>query len=304
MGVLVVGSVAFDSVKTPFGEARDILGGAATYFSLAASFFTEVSLVGVVGSDFTDEHVQVLSGKGIDLRGLERVPGKTFRWAGEYSYDLNNRTTLDTQLNVFATFKPRVIPEYQALEYVFLGNIDPALQRDVLRQIKRPKLVGLDTMNYWIEGHLPSLHETLKRVDLLIINDSETRQLTQEHNLLKAARRVQQLGPKTLVIKRGEYGVLLYHAGHWFSAPAFPLEEVFDPTGAGDTFAGGLMGYLAAADSQTPADLKKAIVFGSVLASFTVEEFGVQRLARLTYPEITERYRQFKALTHFEDIPT
>lgn len=303
MGILVVGSVAYDSVKTPFGEAPEILGGSATYFSIAASFFTEVSLVGVVGSDFRDEHVQLLSSKGVDVRGLERVPGKTFRWSGEYSYDLNNRTTLDTQLNVFADFKPRIIPEYQTLEYVFLGNIDPALQRDVLAQIRKPRLVGCDTMNFWIEGRFESLLQTLRHVDILVINDGETRQLAREHNLIKAARKIQAMGPRTLVIKRGEYGVIMFHEGHWFSAPAFPLEEVFDPTGAGDTFAGGFMGYLASAQNLTAEHLKKAIIFGSVMASFNVEEFGVNRLTRLTYPEVLERYRQFKSLTHFEDIP-
>ncbi|MBI1746222.1 MAG: sugar kinase [Acidobacteria bacterium] len=302
MGILVVGSVAFDSVKTPFGEAPEILGGSATYFSMAASFFTEVSLVGVVGDDFGNEHVRLLSTKGIDLRGLERVPGKTFRWAGEYSYDLNNRTTLDTQLNVFADFKPRIIPEYQTLEYVFLGNIDPTLQRDVLRQIRKPVLVGCDTMNFWIERQYDSLIETLKFVDILVINDGETRELARESNLIKAARKIQALGPRTVVIKRGEYGVLMFNDGLWFSAPAFPLEDVFDPTGAGDSFAGGFMGYLAAARGLDAAYLKKAIIFGSVMASFNVEEFGVNRLTRLTYPEVIERYRQFKALTHFEDL--
>lgn len=302
MGILVVGSVAFDSIKTPFGEAKEILGGSATYFSVAASFFSEVNLVAVVGDDFKDKHLEVFTSKGIDVRGLERVPGKTFRWAGEYSYDLNNRTTLDTQLNVFADFQPKIIKEYQDADYVFLGNIDPELQRGVVRQTKKPKLVACDTMNFWIEGRYESLVETLKCVDVLIINDSETRQLANEFNLIKAARVIQAMGPRTLVIKRGEYGVLMFNRSSWFSAPAYPLEEVFDPTGAGDAFAGGFMGYIAATNDSDEVNLKKAIIFGSVMASFSVEEFGLNRLLKLTYPEIKERYSAFKLLTHFEDV--
>lgn len=303
MSILVVGSVAFDSVKTPFGQASEILGGSATYFSISASYFTNVNLVAVVGDDFTEKHVEVLTSRGVDIRGLERTAGRTFRWSGEYDYNLNTRRTLDTQLNVFANFKPKIINEYRSAEYVFLGNIDPDLQRDILKQARRPKLVACDTMNYWIEGKFESLLETLKYVDVLLVDESETRQLTREYNLVKAARKVLAMGPKVLVIKRGEYGVLMFSRNISFSAPAYPLEEVFDPTGAGDSFAGGFLGYLAACDNvEDEANLKKAIIFGSVMGSFCVEEFGVKRLLALTYPEITERYREFKRLTHFEDL--
>ncbi len=302
MAILAVGSVAFDSIKTPFGRAEMVLGGSASYFSVAASYFTEVKVVAVVGEDFTDKHFETLASKGIDLRGLERVPGKTFYWACEYDYDLNNRRTLQTDLNVFADFQPRIIEPYRNTKYVFLGNIDPVIQLDVLRQVNRPELVACDTMNYWIERKYRELTETLRRVDVLIVNEAETRELAREYNLLKAARHIREMGPRTLVVKRGEYGVLVFNEAWRFSAPAFPLEEVFDPTGAGDAFAGGFMGYLTSAASYDEESLKRAAIFGSVMASFTVEEFGLKRLASLTMPEITERYREFKRLTHFEDI--
>jgi sugar/nucleoside kinase (ribokinase family) len=303
MGILVVGSVAFDSVKTPFGSREDVLGGAATYFSIAASYFTEVSIIGVVGEDFPEEHVALLRQKGIDLSGLERRPGRTFRWKGEYSLDMNTRTTLDTQLNVFADFSPNLPISHRSKEYLFLGNIDPDLQRSVLQQMKRPKLVACDTMNYWIENKRDSLLKTLSLVDLLVINDAETRQLADEPNLIRAARRILTWGPKALVIKRGEYGVFMINADSVFIIPAFPVEEVLDPTGAGDSFAGGLMGYLAAAGTYDDAALRKAIVFGSVMASFNVMDFGPRVLGNLTYPEIESRYREFRKISFFEDFP-
>jgi len=302
MGILVVGSVAFDSVKTPFGARDDILGGTATYFSIAASYFTDVSVVAVVGDDFPEEHLRFLQQRGIDLSGLERRKGKTFRWKGEYGFDLNSCTTLDTQLNVFAQFSPKLSMSHQTKEYLFLGNIDPDLQRSVLQQMSRPKLVACDTMNYWIENKRDSLAKTLSLVDLLVINDSETRQLADDPNLIRAARKILLMGPSTLVIKRGEYGVLMFSNQSIFGMPAYPIEDVLDPTGAGDSFAGGLMGYLAAAGNWSDASLRRAVVFGSVMASFNVTDFGPAHLGGLTFTEIEARYREFRKLAHFEDI--
>jgi sugar/nucleoside kinase (ribokinase family) len=303
MGILVVGSVAFDSVKTPFGSQEDVLGGSATYFSIAASYFSDVSIVAVVGEDFPEEHVTFLRKKGIDVSGLERAKGKTFRWKGEYGIDLNTRTTLDTQLNVFADFSPKLLNSHRSQEYLFLGNIDPDLQRSILEQMKKPKLVACDTMNYWIENKRKSLLKTLSMIDLLVINDSETKELADEPNLIRAARRVLAFGPKMLVIKRGEHGVLMFGAHSIFSIPAFPIEEVLDPTGAGDSFAGGLMGYLAAVGVHDDAAMRRAVVFGSVMASFDVMDFGPGNIGDLTYPEIESRYREFRKLSYFEDIP-
>jgi sugar/nucleoside kinase (ribokinase family) len=302
MGLLVVGSVAFDSVKTPFGEAEDVLGGSATYFSTSASYFTEVSLVAVVGEDFPEKHINFLKMRHIDTSGIERREGKTFRWKGEYGYDLNEAHTLATELNVFEQFKPSIPKQYKKFEVVFLANIDPDLQRDVLEQVDSPKLIAADTMNFWIQGKKDSLIETLKLVDILIINDAEVRQLTGEHSLVKAAREVLSLGPKTLVVKRGEYGVLLFTKDSIFSAPAYPLEEVFDPTGAGDTFAGGFMGYLANTMDFSEAAMRRATVMGSVMASFNVEDFSLNRIRELDYKEIETRFREFRKLAHFENL--
>jgi len=302
MGILVVGSVALDSVKTPFGQKDEILGGAATYSGVAASYFADVSMVAVVGDDFPKEHVEFLRRKGIDTSGLQCEKGSTFRWKGEYSADLNTRTTLETQLNVFADFSPKLLSSHCSQEYVFLGNIDPDLQRSVLEQMNQPKLVACDTMNYWIEGKRPSLLTTLSKIDLLIINDEEARQLAAEQNLFKAARIILEMGPKILVIKRGEYGALLFNSGSIFSIPAFPVEEVLDPTGAGDSFAGGLMGYLAASGECDDEALRKAVAFGTVMASFNVMSFGPQQLGDLTYTEIESRYREFRKIVIFEDI--
>ncbi len=302
MSILVVGSVAFDSVETPFGKVDEVLGGSATYFSTSASFFTGVDLVAVVGEDFPAEHVDFLKSRDINLAGLQRAAGATFRWKGRYEYDLNEAHTLDTRLNVFESFQPELPAGFEEAEYVFLANIDPELQLDVLQQVKSPKLVACDTMNFWIEGKREALVKTLAHVDLLIINDAETRQLAGEPNLVKAARIIQQMGPQTLVVKRGEYGVIMFRGESIFAAPAYPLESVFDPTGAGDTFAGGFMGYLTASDDLSDANLRQAIIFGSVMASFTVEKFSLDRLKILQYQEIRERFRLFKQLTHFEDL--
>jgi len=302
MQILVVGSVAYDTVRTPFGEVTEVLGGSAAYFSVAAAFFADVRLVAVVGEDFAEEHLQLLRERGVDLEGLSRVPGRTFRWRGEYGFDLNEAKTLETHLNVFATFRPRIPPAYRESEVVFLANIDPDLQREVLGQVVAPRLVAADTMNFWIMGKPESLRETLKQVHTLLINDAEARMLAGESNLVKAARKLLSWGPQSLVIKRGEYGALMFSDGWWFSAPALPLEQILDPTGAGDSFAGGYLGYLANTGNFSLDNIRKAVIMGSVMASFAVEDFSLNRLTRLTYPEIEARYREFKALAHFEDI--
>jgi len=302
MSILVVGSVAYDSVETPFGRAERVLGGSSSFFSVAASFFAPIMLVGVVGEDFGKEQVQVFEERGVDLRGLERAEGKTFHWGGRYSYDLNARETLFTHLNVFESFKPKIPEAYRNAEIVFLGNIDPGLQRDVLKQVARPQLVACDTMNFWIAGKLEELKKTLKLVDILLINDAEVRELSGEWNLVKAARAVRALGPKTLVVKKGEHGVVMFSEAGSFAAPAYLLEEVFDPTGAGDTFAGGFLGYLASSGSEGDEALRRAVIMGSTLASFSVEAFSLDRLRTLNREQIDERFRMFKRLTHFESI--
>src|SRR5262249_5150775 len=300
--ILVVGSVAFDSLKTPFGNADEILGGSATYFSVAASYFSPVRVVAVVGSDCSQKEFNVFQKHKIDTAGLAQVPGRTFRWKGEYGYDLNEARTLDTQLNVFETFKPAIPEAYRKSEYVFLGNIDPELQLSVLEQIERPRVVACDTMNFWIKGKLEAVKRTIAHVDILIINDAETRMLANQPNLVRAARTIMDMGPKTLIVKRGEYGVLMFHGKSIFGAPAFPLEDVYDPTGAGDTFAGGFMGALAHEGEITERAFRRGIIFGSVMASFDVEKFSLERLTNLTRAEIDTRFRQFKHLTHFEEF--
>jgi len=296
-----VGSVAFDALESPYGKVDRTLGGAATYFAVAASFFTAVSLVGIVGDDFTPEDEKIFRGRNIDTDGLERAEGKTFFWAGRYSQNLNERVTLATELNVFAEFKPRLPQQYRTSKYVFLANIAPDLQRDVLHQVKkRPKIAALDTMNYWIERSNTELRETLKHVDILMINDSETRELSSEHNLLRAAKNIFKMGPTTLVVKRGEYGAMMVDKRGIFCVPAFPLEEPHDPTGAGDSFAGGFMGYLAGCEDKNDASLRRAMVYGSVLGSFTVEKFGLDRLRHLKRSEIHARARHFAKLTQFK----
>jgi len=296
-----VGSVAFDALESPYGKVDRTLGGAATYFAVAASFFTPVSLVGIVGDDFTPEDEKIFRGRNIDTDGLERAGGKTFFWAGRYSQNLNERVTLATELNVFAEFKPRLPQQYRTSKYVFLANIAPDLQRDVLHQVKkRPKIAALDTMNYWIERSNAELRETLKHVDILMINDSETRELSSEHNLLRAAKNIFKMGPTTLVVKRGEYGAMMVDKRGIFCVPAFPLEEPHDPTGAGDSFAGGFMGYVAGCEDKSDASLRRAMVYGSVLGSFTVEKFGLDRLRHLKRSEIHARARHFAKLTQFK----
>jgi sugar/nucleoside kinase (ribokinase family) len=302
MSILVVGSVAFDALQTPFGKIDRCIGGSATYFSVAASFFTEVSLVAVVGDDFTEEDASIFKGRNINTDGLQRVGGaKTFFWSGEYGYDLNVAHTRDTQLNVFADFAPRLSEVQKKADVLFLANIHPELQLDVLHQAERPRLVALDTMNLWIATKRAELERVLREVDLVIINEGEVRQFTNEAGLIKGARAILALGPKTLVIKRGEYGVLMVTNDAIFAAPAYPLENVFDPTGAGDTFAGGFLGYLASRAEVHDRELRRAIVFGAVLASFTVEKFSLDRLREITLNDIHERYQDFRALTRFDD---
>ena len=302
MSILVVGSVAYDTIETPFGRADRVLGGSASFFSMAASFFAPVALVGVVGADFAEADVATLRARDVDLEGLERQDGKTFEWHGRYSYDLNSRETLRTDLNVFEFFEPRIPAAYRKARHVFLGNIDPVLQRGVLDQIEKPDIVACDTMNFWISGKLEDLRETLARVDVLLINDAEARQLSGEWNIVKAAAAIRALGPAILVIKKGEHGVLMFSEHGLFAAPAYPLEQVFDPTGAGDSFAGGFLGYLASAGGRDDGMLRRAVVMGSALASFSVEAFGVDRLKKLKRDEIAERYRLFKRLTHFDAL--
>jgi len=300
--LLVVGSVALDTVQTPFGQVEDVLGGSATYFSTAASYFTSVDLLAVVGEDFPDTHVTFLKSRGIDLTALERRPGKTFRWKGEYTYQMNEAHTLDTKLNVFETFRPKIPESHRAPSMLFLGNIDPELQLDVLRQVKRPALVACDTMNFWIERKREALWKVLEQVDVLIVNDAEARALGGHSSLVQAGKTILARGPKHLIVKRGEYGVLMFNHKQTFGAPAFPLEQARDPTGAGDTFAGGFVGYLAATGNVSEAAFRQAVIFGSVMASFTVEAFSLDRLRVLDYKEIEARFREFKRLTHFEDI--
>lgn len=301
MSILVVGTVAFDSIKTPFGEKSRILGGSATYFSVAASFFTDVRLVAVVGADFGPKDEAVFTERGVDISDLERVAGqRSFHWKGEYGFDLNVAKTLDTQLNVFAEFKPKLSAAALETPYLFLANVQPNLQVEVRKQVSA-KLVAADTMNYWIKNTPDGLIEMLKHIDLLIINDSEARELAGEPNLVRAARKILSMGPQRLVVKRGEYGAAMFTSESYFATPAYPLEQVFDPTGAGDSFAGGFMGYLAAIDSTDDAAIRRAIIYGSVMASFNVEEFGCERMRRLTHDEINSRFRELRAFTHFEE---
>jgi sugar/nucleoside kinase (ribokinase family) len=292
MSLLVVGSVAFDAIETPFGKRDRVLGGSATHFSIAASFFTDVRVVGVVGDDFTADEERVFEQRDIDIADLERIPGgKSFFWKGRYDYDLNTAHTLETRLNVFADFKPKLSQASKESRLVFLGNIQPALQLDVLGQVKGAELVALDTMNLWIDTARESLVETIGGVDLVIINDAEARQLAEEPSLIKAARKILAWGPSALITENS-----------YFAIPAYPLESVFDPTGAGDTFAGGFMGYLASQDLIDEPSMRRAMIFGSVLASFNVEEFGTERVQRLTEEEINGRFRSFKQMTYFEDV--
>lgn len=299
MSILVVGSVAFDDIKTPLGERRNILGGSATYFSLSASFFSTVNLVAVVGSDFPDKYFKLFKDKGIDLTGLVVAKGNTFRWEGEYGWDFNNAKTISTCLNVFATFNPRIPKEYKNSKYLFLANIDPQIQKAVLHQVVRPKLVACDTMNHWITSKREYLLKFLKKVDLFFLNDAEARQLSGENNLLKAAKAMFRFGPKRVIVKKGEHGALLFSPNSIFCVPAFLLEEVIDPTGAGDTFAGGVMGYLAKAGKINEESLRKALVYASVMATFAVEDFGPWKLTSIVRADINRRFKEFKKITYF-----
>lgn len=299
--LVVVGSVALDSVKTPFGQVTEALGGSATYFAYAASFFTQVRMVAAVGAEFPREHLSLLDQRGVDISALQVVAGKkTFRWAGEYGFDLNEARTLDTQLNVFAEFKPVLPAAFKKAGFLFLANIDPELQLDVLRQMEQPHLTALDTMDFWIEGKREALLRVLAEVDVILINDAEARMLAREPNLVKAARSIIDLGPRVVVVKRGEYGSLLVSDGQFFFAPAYPLESVFDPTGAGDTFAGGFMGYLAQHGTVDSAAVRRAMVLGAVMASFIVEDFSLERLKRLDPKEIEQRFDVVREMVRFE----
>ncbi|MBI2987381.1 MAG: sugar kinase [Deltaproteobacteria bacterium] len=299
MSVVVVGTVAFDSIETPSGFAERVLGGSASYFAVAASFFSPVKIVGVIGEDFPEEHLAIFSRHGVDLEGLRRENGETFHWRGRYHEDLNVRDTVELHLNVLAGFRPRLPESYRDAEYVFLGNIDPVMQMEVLNQLRRIRLVACDTMDHWIQGSGDELRRVMGKIGMLIINDSEARLLSGEHNIVRAARAILKMGPKVVLIKRGEYGVLQFSDSSMFATPAYPLEEVFDPTGAGDSFAGGFLGHLARSRDHSQSGLRRAIVYGSVVASFTVEDFGLKRLTNLSLAEIEERYRRFTDLTNF-----
>jgi sugar/nucleoside kinase (ribokinase family) len=299
MSVLVVGTVAFDSIETPFGSAERILGGSASYFALGASFFTPVRIVGVVGGDFPQDYVDIFTQRKIDIEGLQRARGDTFHWRGRYHEDINLRDTIELHLNVLAGFEPKLPESYRDTDYVFLGNIAPSMQLEVLDQIRRLKLVVLDTMDHWIRESQQDLRKVLERIEMLVVNDSEARLLSGYDNIVKAARAILKMGPKMVLIKRGEYGVLQFSDSSMFATPAYPLEEVFDPTGAGDSFAGGFLGQLARSADHSQGGLRRAIVYGSVVASFTVEDFGVTRLTDISLAEVEERYQRFVQLTDF-----
>jgi sugar/nucleoside kinase (ribokinase family) len=301
MSVLVVGSVALDSVETPFGKADQVIGGSGTFFSASASHLAPVQLVGVVGDDYPMAQLEPLRARGVDMAGLEQARGESFRWRGRYRHDLNSAETLETRLGVFSHFSPKIPEQFRRAPFVFLANIDPRLQLDVLRQVERPTLVACDTMNFWIESRRPDIIELIKHVDLITLNDGEARQLTDCANLVKAARWIMARGPKMVVIKKGEHGAFLFKERSIFFAPAYPLEEVFDPTGAGDSFAGGFMGYLARSGDLSDANLRRAVVYGSAMGSFAVEKFSVQRLLEITPDDIARRVSEFRRLVAFEE---
>jgi sugar/nucleoside kinase (ribokinase family) len=300
--VLIVGSVAIDSVKTPLGAVDNVLGGAAVYSSVAASFFAPPGIVGVVGEDFPGEHIEFLRSRGVDLQGLQVQPGETFRWKGFYDFDINQAQSLETHLNVFEQFRPTIPEAYRDASYVFLANIDPDLQIEVLNQVRAPKLTLCDTMNYWIESKKDALLSVLRRVDVAFMNDAEARQLCGTFSLVRAARDILSLGPKVVIIKKGEHGAVMFTEDSHFSAPSYPLEEVRDPTGAGDTFEGGFIGYVAMTDDIRETNLRKAVVHGSVLASYNVEDFSLGRMRTLTRDEIDDRYHEFRRISFFEPL--
>src|SRR4051812_38651552 len=301
MTVLVVGSVALDSVETPFGKADLVIGGSGTFFSASASHLSPVQLVGVVGDDYPMEQLEPLRARGVDMAGLDQADGDSFRWRGRYRHDLNSAETLETHLGVFSHFSPKIPPQFRTAPFVFLANIDPRLQLDVLRQVQKPRLVACDTMNFWIESRRPDILELIKHVDLITLNDGEARQLTDCFNLVKAARWIMERGPTMVVIKKGEHGAFLFRQNSIFFAPAYPLESVFDPTGAGDSFAGGFIGYLARTGDLSEANLRRAVVYGSAMGSFAVEKFSVQRLLEITPADIRARVAEFRRLVAFEE---
>jgi sugar/nucleoside kinase (ribokinase family) len=301
MSVLVVGSVALDSVETPFGRADNVIGGSGTFFSASASHLSPVQLVGVVGDDYPMDQLAPLRARGVDMAGLEQAKGESFRWRGRYRHDLNSAETLETRLGVFSHFSPKIPAQFRTAPFVFLANIDPRLQLDVLKQVERPKLVACDTMNFWIESRRPDIIELIKHVDLITLNDSEARQLTDCANLVKAARWIMQRGPSMVIIKKGEHGAFLFKESSIFFAPAYPLEDVFDPTGAGDSFAGGFMGYLARTGDLGDASLRRAVIYGSAMGSFAVEKFSVQRLLEIGAADIATRVSEFRRLVAFEE---
>ncbi|MBX7148186.1 sugar kinase [bacterium] len=302
MSILVVGTVALDTVSTPFGKIDEGLGGSAMHFAVSSSYYTPVSIVAIVGQDFPQKHLDFLKSRNINIDGIHRHEGKTFRWTGKYDYDLNNAQTLKTELNVLLEFSPKLTDAQKKNDFLFLANVDPDIQRQVIEQMPRPKLIACDTMNFWIEGKKDSLLKTFKMVDMVTINEGEARLLSGEANLMKAAKAIIKMGPKTVVIKQGEYGALLFHDNHVFSAPGLPLETVMDPTGAGDSFAGGLMGYLSRAGEVNLKNLKQGLIAGSVMASLNVEAFSCERIKNLSEADLKNRYAEFRALSHFEDL--
>lgn len=301
MSVLVVGSVALDSVETPFGKADDVLGGSATFFSASASHLTDVSVVGVIGSDYPVDKLEPLKERGVDFSGLERAEGQSFRWRGRYRHDLNSAETLETHLGVFSRFSPKIPEKLRSSPYLFLANIDPRLQLDVLKQVDKPKLVACDTMNFWIQSRRPDILALLEHVDLVTLNDAEARQLTEKANLVQAAQWIMARGPRHVIIKKGEHGAFMFTHDSIFFAPAFPLENVFDPTGAGDSFAGGFIGYLAATGDLSDGNMRRAVIYGSVMGSFAVEKFSIERLMTVSRAEIDQRMREMRRLVAFEE---
>ncbi|MEW6007013.1 MAG: PfkB family carbohydrate kinase [bacterium] len=300
MATLIVGSIGIDSVKTPFGEVSEVLGGSCIYASVSCSFFEKPQILSVVGEDFKEEYLSLLKSYEIDTSGLRVLPGKTFRWKGYYTYELNEAKTLETQLNTLANFDASLPESYKNSKYIFLGNIDPDVQIKVIEQIKNPGLIVLDTMNYWIENKNDALKKAISMVDIIVLNDGEARELAKEPNLVKASSKIRELGPEIVIIKKGEHGSLMFSDNRVFSAPAYPLENIFDPTGAGDTFAGAFIGYLSATSVRDDAQLRRAVIFGSAMASFVVEDFSLNRMRTLKWEEIRQRYYQFKELSHFE----
>lgn len=303
MTVLIVGTIGLDTVKTPFGEKKDILGGSSIHAAVSSSFYSRTAIVGVAGTDFSNAHMQFLNSRNIDTSGIQILPGETFRWSGYYEYDMNQAHTRDTHLNVYATFDPKIPDKLKKAEYVFLANLDPELQLKVLDQLEQPKMVAMDTMNFWIESKRDVLHEVMKRVDVVLMNDGEARQFMETPNLPIAAKRLLKLGAKVVIIKKGEHGALLFTEGMHFSAPSYPQDMLRDPTGAGDSFAGGFIGYLAKSGDLSEENIRRAVIVGSVMASFNVEDFSLDRMKRLKQREIVDRFSEFRCFSEFGELP-